>query len=126
MTNRPERTTVNKPGSKRPRRVAPQAHIVPGGAPPERPVFANVFAELKSLGQRTGSALSVVYAQVAGSVLERIEQLEDVNAERKYVQRAKKVEPAENVASLRARAQAPRAENLLSASKTSTLPAKRA
>lgn len=119
---------MNKPGSKRLRRVVPRTQIVSGKVPPERPQFLNLFAELKSLGERSGSALSVVYARVAGSVLERIEQLEDVNAERKFLERRRHVELASSAAQPRPHAEAPRASTtaLSTASKTSTLPAKRA
>jgi hypothetical protein len=55
----------------------------------ERRFWNSVFAELKSLGERSGAALGDAYAVVATSLLERSERLEDLNAERKFRQREK-------------------------------------
>ena len=128
MTIRPKQTAVNKPGAKRPGRGAPRAQIISGSIPPERPDFPHLLAELRSLGARSSAALSEVYARVAGSVLERIEQLEDVNAERRFLQRAKSVELLGDTSQVRPRARKARALTtaLTTASTTSTLPAKRA
>jgi hypothetical protein len=55
----------------------------------ERRFWESVFAELKSLGERSSSALGDAYALAATSFLNRSERLEDLNAERKFHQRSK-------------------------------------
>jgi hypothetical protein len=54
----------------------------------KKPVQRGLFAELKSLGERSGSALGGVYALAASAVLARVERLEDLNAERRFRERA--------------------------------------
>jgi len=53
----------------------------------EKGAFSELVAELKSLGERSSSAISNVYARAASSFLHGTERLEDLNAERRYRQR---------------------------------------
>jgi hypothetical protein len=55
---------------------------------PKKSKFPSLFAELKSLAERSGAALGDAYTRAASSVLTRLEQLEDQNAERRSRQRA--------------------------------------
>jgi hypothetical protein len=48
-----------------------------------------LLGELKVLGERGGAALGDAYARAASSVLNEVERLEDLNAERRYQQRSK-------------------------------------
>jgi len=52
--------------------------------PPVRRRFPSLLAELKSLGERGGAVLGDAYALLSGSVLSRLEELEDAHAERRY------------------------------------------
>ena len=45
--------------------------------------------ELHALGHRVGFALGHAYARAAGSVLAKLERIEDANAERNYRQKSK-------------------------------------
>jgi hypothetical protein len=54
---------------------------------PLRRASRSWVAELKSFGERGGSLIGAAYALAAGSVMHRIEQLEDLNAERRFGQR---------------------------------------
>jgi hypothetical protein len=65
----------------------PQALVFEKGA------FSELVAELKSLGERSGSALGDVYARAASSFLHRTERFQDLNAERRYRQQ-KRAKPA--------------------------------
>jgi hypothetical protein len=49
---------------------------------------ANVIRELRTLGQRSRSTIGDVYAAAARVVLNGIERLEDLNAERRFKRRA--------------------------------------
>jgi hypothetical protein len=71
--------------------------VLPGGAPrelglakrpPQRPASWSWVAELKSLGERGGSLIGAAYALAAGSVMHKIEQLDDLNAERRLGRRS--------------------------------------
>jgi len=50
---------------------------------------ARRFAALKSLGERGGAVFGEAYARAARSILGRLERLEDLNAERKYLHRSR-------------------------------------
>jgi len=50
---------------------------------------SSLLAELKSLGERSGSVIGGAYALAASAVLNRLERLEDLNAERRFRQRSK-------------------------------------
>jgi hypothetical protein len=54
---------------------------------PRRGVVARWLGELKLLGERGGAALGDAYALAASSVLNELERLEDLNAERRFRQR---------------------------------------
>jgi len=54
-----------------------------------RRAWSNVLGELKSLGDRSGSALGAAYALAARSVLGRWERLEDVRAEQRFQRRSR-------------------------------------
>jgi hypothetical protein len=54
---------------------------------PRRGTFARWLGELKLLGERGGVALGDAYALAASSVLNEVERLEDLNAERRFRQR---------------------------------------
>ena len=53
-----------------------------------RRALSNVLGELKSLGDRSGSALGAAYALAARSVLGRWERLEDLRAEQRFRRRS--------------------------------------
>jgi hypothetical protein len=54
---------------------------------------SNLYRELKSLGAWSGAALGGAYALAARVVLQRLERLEDLNAERRFRQRSSAVVP---------------------------------
>ena len=51
--------------------------------------LASVMLELRALGHRVGFALGHAYARAAGSVLAKLERIEDSSAERNYRQKSK-------------------------------------
>ena len=51
--------------------------------------LTNVLPELRALSHRVGFALGHAYARAAGSVLAKLERLEDTSAERHYRQKSK-------------------------------------
>lgn len=56
--------------------------------PDARVGLSRLISGLKSLSERSGEAVGETYARVAGSFLQRVEWLEDLNAERRARQRA--------------------------------------
>jgi hypothetical protein len=85
MANRPPKSAASKPHL-----VDPRYEVVFE----ETHVFANVVAELKSIGARSGSALGDAYALAAGAFLNGKERLEDLNAERRLRQRSRASKPS--------------------------------
>jgi len=57
------------------------------------PPTLSVLARLKSLAERSGSVLGQGYALAASTFLNGLERLDDLNAERKYRQRARPRRP---------------------------------
>jgi hypothetical protein len=55
----------------------------------DRGTLSGLFSELKSLAERSGSAIGDAYALAATAFLNQSERLEDLNAERKFQQRSK-------------------------------------
>ncbi|HWO09606.1 MAG TPA: hypothetical protein VNN80_09015 [Polyangiaceae bacterium] len=50
---------------------------------------STLLAQLRALGERSGSAIGGSYARAARAVLTRVEQIDDLNAERRYRARLK-------------------------------------
>lgn len=48
----------------------------------------SLLAGLKALAERSGALVADSYARAAGSFLERLERVEDLNAERRFQQRS--------------------------------------
>jgi hypothetical protein len=101
MPKRPRKSSANVRRLKRPPTSDARYEIVFQSKPWERPAFRSLLAELQSLIARSGSAVGDAYARLAGSLLNRIEGIEDANAERKFRQRSQKrlAAPADAVAS---------------------------
>ena len=49
----------------------------------------SVLPDLRALGHRVGFAIGHAYARAAGSVLAKLEHIEDTSAERNYRQKSK-------------------------------------
>ena len=93
----PPRKSANLVHLKRPPISTPRYEVVFGAKAGAR----SVLAELRALFERSGEVLGDAYASVAGSVLERVERLEDARAERKFRQ-----SPRESGTALASNAQA--------------------
>jgi hypothetical protein len=87
MANLPHETPAKRPGLSRSLPADPRYEIVFQKKPSEPRAVSGLFAELKALGERGGSALGDAYALAASSLLNRLERLEDLNAERRFRQR---------------------------------------
>lgn len=66
----------------------PRYELVFEGQLSDRRRTANVVRELRTLGERSRSTIGDVYAVAARAVLNGIERLEDLNAERRFERRA--------------------------------------
>jgi len=99
MPKRPSKSSANVRRLKRPPSSDARYEIVFQSKPWE-PAFRSLLAELQSLIARSGSVVGDAYARIAGSVLNRIEDFEDANAERKFRHRPRKrrAAPADAVA----------------------------
>ena len=86
--------------------VEPRREVGQRRRRPRRGAVGRWLAELKLLGARGGAALGDAYALAASSVLNELERLEDLNAERKFQQRAQ-ARTASRAAAARLAAQAP-------------------
>jgi hypothetical protein len=91
MTSRPSAQS-----SRKPKRASPVNARRPS-ASDERSIesiaASNLYRELKSLGAWSGAALGGAYALAARVVLQRLERLEDLNAERRFRQRSSAAAP---------------------------------
>jgi len=87
MVNQPRRTSVEKPGPHRSRPDELRRKVVLEVRP--LGVITSLMAGLKLLGERSASVVGDAYALVAGSVQDELERIEDLNAERRFRQRAK-------------------------------------
>jgi hypothetical protein len=83
MPKRPGKSSANVRRLKRPPTSDARYEIVFQSKPWE-PAVRGLLAELQSLIERSGSVVEEAYARIAGSVLNRIEGIEDANAERKF------------------------------------------
>jgi hypothetical protein len=79
MPNRPQKTFARRP----------RYELVLESRAREQGALSSLLAELKSLGERSGSAIGNAYALAASTFLNGRERLEDLNAERRFRQRSK-------------------------------------
>jgi hypothetical protein len=104
MAKRPQQASAKSRRPHPPPRIDPRYEIVF-----DKRKLSNLFAELKSLSERSSSVIGAVYARAASSFLNQSEHLADLNAERRFKQRSRPRPRSSAEAPVAVRALAPEA-----------------
>ena len=90
MANPARNPPVIRRGDPRPLMAGPRSEAVSGSGKPLDHSGPSLLERLTSLAERSSSALGRGYALAASTVLRGLERLDDLNAERRFRQRARR------------------------------------